>query len=84
MLSRHMHPFLSENYQLKNIKNQFYKSEKSSFDTEGLKILSNSIFENHVMTRRYNANLTVIKATKLYELQNGIIENIDLKLKNKK
>ena len=79
-----VHPFLSENYQLKNIKNPFYKSEKSSFDTEGLKILSNSIFENHVLTRRFNADLTVIKAVKLFELQNGIIENIDLELKNRK
>ena len=78
----HIYPFLSKNYQMKNIKGEVVKSDESYFEINSSSILSNSTFENHVKMRSLNAGGVFKNATKLFETQKRIIENIEFKLSN--
>tara|TARA_R110002051_G_scaffold181774_1_gene251277 strand:+ start:49354 stop:50091 length:738 start_codon:yes stop_codon:yes gene_type:complete len=73
----HIYPFISENYQIKNAGGIFFESNKSFFDVDIMKILSNSAFENHVFMRSINAKSILNSATKLKEIQKIIIKNIE-------
>ena len=53
------------------------ESNKSFFDVDIMKILSNSAFENHVFMRSINAKSILNSATKLKEIQKIIIKNIE-------
>ncbi|MFZ1791353.1 MAG: DUF6090 family protein [Saprospiraceae bacterium] len=75
-------PFLYENYQIKNLKNNLIEPTKSAFDSDRQKILSSPYFENHLTIRNINANFVLKRATALYKIQNKILEYINVKLKN--
>jgi Family of unknown function (DUF6090) len=76
----YIYSFMSENYQIKNIKGGKFKSDQSFFDIDVLSILSNSTFENHVKMKSLNAKNILKRATKLYEIQKNTIEYLELKL----
>ncbi|HIN97744.1 MAG TPA: hypothetical protein EYN07_00750 [Flavobacteriaceae bacterium] len=73
----YIYPFVSENYQLKNIKSSMFETDKSYFENETMTILSNPAFENHVKMRSLNAQLLFNRANDLYNAQNTILESID-------
>ncbi len=75
-------PFLYENYQIKNLKNNLIEPTKSAFDSDRQKILSSPYFENHLTIRNINAEFVLKRATALYKIQDEILEYIDIKLKN--
>lgn len=76
-------PFLSENYQNKNFKNELIDPKQSAFDTDGRKILSSPLFENYVNLRAINAGFLIKRATAIYDIQNKILQHIDSKLDNR-
>ncbi len=78
--NNYIYSFLSENYQMKNIKGSRFKSDESFFDVDAHSILSNSTFENHVKMRSVNAKLIYDRATKLYDIQKKTIAYLELKL----
>ena len=80
----HTHQFIKENYQIKNIKSSRFENDKSLFPVDVEPILSNPIFENQVMLKSLNEEVIFRIASKLYDLQEIIIKNIELKIKNKK
>ncbi|MBN4084870.1 hypothetical protein JYT89_00850 [Flavobacteriaceae bacterium AH-315-B10] len=79
----YIYEFLSENYQMKNIKGRKFISDQSLFDIDVHSILSNSVFENQVTMRSVNAKLIHDRATKLYDIQKSTIEYLELKLGEK-
>jgi len=80
----HIYPFMTENYQIKNIKSSMFESDRSLFPVFTKSILSNPIFENQVKLRSLNAENISKDATELYNLQKNLIQYIELKLENKK
>ena len=76
----YIYAFMSENYQMKNIKGSRFKNDKSLFDIDTNSILSNSVFENHIKMRSVNAKLILDRATKLYNIQKNTIAYLKLKL----
>ncbi len=76
----HIYPFMSKNYQLKNFKSPLFKGDKSYFLVSQKPILSNPIFENQVKIRNINAENIFQRATKLFGIQENIINLIELKL----
>ena len=80
----HAYQFIAENYQIKNIKGSRFEGDKSLFPVDAESILSNPIFENQVKLRSLNAEDIYTEATELFNLQESLIKNIELKLKDKK
>jgi Family of unknown function (DUF6090) len=79
--TNYMYSFISENYQIKNLKDGILlKSDQSFFDIDARSILSNSTFENHVKLRSLQEKFIYDRATELYNIQKNIIEYIKLKL----
>lgn len=76
----HIYPFMTKNYQLKNLKSPLLRDEKSYFMVSQKPILSNPIFENQVKLRNLNAENVFQRATKLFGIQENVINLIELKL----
>ena len=73
-------PFLIENYQYKNFKNELIPSTISAFDTNGKKTLSSPIFENFVNMKSLNSGFVYKRAISVYDLQDKILKHIKTKL----
>jgi len=74
--------FVSENYQIKNIKTARLESDKSLFPVDARSILSSPVFENQMKLRSLNAKFIYREALKIYELQENLIKSVELKLQN--
>ena len=78
----HTYKFVSENYQIKNIKTVRIESDKSLFTVDVRSILSSPVFENQIKLRSLNAKFIYQEALKVYELQENLIKSVELKLQN--
>ena len=80
----HIYPFMSKNYQIKNAKSWLFQADKSDFIINQESMLSNPIFENQVKLRNLNAENIYKRATKLFGIQENVINLIEVKLEDKK
>ena len=81
----HTYRFVSENYQIKNVKHfvrDRIKLDQSLFPVDAKSILSDPVFENQMKLRSLNAQFIYREALKIYELQENLIKSIELKLQN--
>ncbi|MFD2588055.1 DUF6090 family protein [Croceitalea marina] len=76
----HIYPFLTKNYQSKNFKHSILKDDQSYFPVNQKSILSNPVFENQIKIRNINAEMIFQRATKLIDIQQSIINDIERKL----
>tara|TARA_R110002073_G_scaffold126764_2_gene271792 strand:- start:8830 stop:9582 length:753 start_codon:yes stop_codon:yes gene_type:complete len=76
----HIYSFITQNYQIKNIKGSKFKNDYSFFDVNVRSILSNSVFENYVKMKSFNAENILKGVNKLYDIQKNTIEYLELKL----
>ena len=78
--NNHIYPFITKNYQLKNFKHSLLQGDESYFSVNQKSILSNPVFENQVKLRNINAEMIFERATKLIDIQESIINDIERKL----
>lgn len=75
-------PFINTHYQLKNMKSTLFTNDQSAFPVNANTILSSPVFENYVKIRSVNTSSIYMRASKLFDLQESLIQSIEQKLED--